>query len=128
MIYGNKLDKIALCEESIYKGNGVSISIDVDKNRNYGDKPYVKIYNDENYRKATKIARISVSEKPEYIVHKDSKQPWNLNAKEKQKINDIFSTKKPNVGNYSNCDSILDAIKSGYSKTNAKINIDKFKL
>lgn len=71
---------------------GISIQINADENR--VGLPYFKYYNSFQYSKATKVARISFKS-ADYIIHKntDRKQNWYLNAKEKQQLVLILSSK-----------------------------------
>lgn len=71
---------------------GISIQINADENR--VGLPYFKYYNSFQYSKATKVARISFKS-ADYVIHKnaDGKQNWYLNAKEKQQLVLILSSK-----------------------------------
>lgn len=71
---------------------GISIQINADENR--VGLPYFKYYNSFQYSKATKVARISFKS-ADYIIHKnaDGKQNWYLNAKEKQQLVLILSSR-----------------------------------
>lgn len=55
---------------------------------------YFKLYNNDSYVKATKVARISML-KPNYLVHKndDGKENWILNNKEKRKLINLLHSK-----------------------------------
>lgn len=71
---------------------GISIQINADENR--VGLPYFKYYNSFQYSKATKVARISFKS-ADYVIHKnaDGKQNWYLNAKEKQQLVLILSSR-----------------------------------
>lgn len=53
---------------------------------------YFKYFNSFSYRKADKVARISLV-KPEYLEHKnyDGKETWKLNSKEKKDLIDFMN-------------------------------------
>jgi hypothetical protein len=63
----------------------ISLAVNPDNNRNLQGKQYFKFYNHQDYKRATKIARIRFDE-PEYIIHGnfDGKENWNLNSKERK--------------------------------------------
>lgn len=84
-----------LNEVTIIKSDGIYISVDDESNRNfYGfeDIVYFKIYNSENFRKATKFNRIRVNI-PDYEKHNVSygKSFWFLNSKEKKKLINLLN-------------------------------------
>ncbi len=72
-----------------------SIGLNPDINRN---RPtYFKLYNNTNYKKATKCARISFLE-PKYIVHRGEKGLWKLaNNKEKKLLMNFLSSHKRGI-------------------------------
>lgn len=61
------------------------IGVNPDSSRNFFNIEYFKIFNSPSFTKATKEARIKFRS-PEYIVHKDRKENWVLNSKEKSHL------------------------------------------
>ena len=59
-LYGNKI--LNINETVFYKGDGISIHVNISDKFNYGDQAYFKVYDNENYAKATKVARIQVKD------------------------------------------------------------------
>lgn len=88
-------NKEIINENVVYRGNGISISTDSTNNRN---GYYFKIYDNESYSKATKVARINL-EKPEYEYHKDKKSIWDLSQSDKRLMIDILKSKNKNTNN-----------------------------
>ena len=62
-----------------------------EKETNFGKDPYFKVANNKSYRKATKIARISLF-RPEYVVH--YKENWDLDQDTKDTLIDVLKTKR----------------------------------
>ena len=89
-------------ENVIYKNNGVFITVNPDIKRNWSsENAYFKIYNSENYRKATKVARITLIV-PKYIIHSndDGKGNWDLSSSERKLLDNIMHSKKNGISNW----------------------------
>ena len=95
MLFGNRIitehdieRRITITEEvllegAVFKSPKMTIGVFPSDNRNYGYQAYFKVYNNENYKKATKIARIHFMN-PSYEMH--SNQHWPLNTTEKKML------------------------------------------
>lgn len=91
------LDEMATIYKSVEYGIGVSVNPDSNRQGN----PYFKFYNNPNYTKATKIIRILFAS-PDYVYHKDGKQLWELNNKEKKLLIDILRQESNQYDGYTN--------------------------
>lgn len=111
-LYGNKI--LNINETVFYKGDGISIHVNISDKFNYGDQAYFKVYDNENYAKATKVARIQVKD-AKYEIHSDpgGKDSWELNSKDKKNLITALK-KKPNIGR-NNKDTVYDAILDIYN-------------
>ena len=101
MLFGNRIitehdieRRITITEEvllegAVFKSPKMTIGVFPSDNRNYGYQAYFKVYNNENYKKATKIARIHFMN-PSYEMH--SNQHWPLNTTEKKMLIKILNT------------------------------------
>lgn len=86
-----------LCEMAkVYSDQKDNISIQI--NRSEGRNGcYFKIFNDKNYKRASKVARIDMLS-PNYLYHSngDKKKDWVLNSNEKSMLSDLLSKELPN--------------------------------
>lgn len=76
-------------EKVVYRGNGISISTDSTSGRN---GYYFKVYDNESFSKASKVARINL-EKPEYEYHGGDKRIWDLSKSDKQLLINVLKSK-----------------------------------
>ena len=122
MIYGNSFLNI-ITEGSIYKDdkNNIMIGMYIDSNRNFEQDPYIKVFNNQNFNKATKVARISLKN-VKYIYHSDRFDIWRLNSKEKKLLNEIIRSKDKNGNLIWN--NILIELSKLTNKNISKIKID----
>ena len=85
-----------LCEMAkVYSDKKTNISIQVNRSeRRHGC--YFKLYNNKNYARASKVARIDLKN-PRYIYrfNGDGKKDWNMNSKEKELLINLLKTKLP---------------------------------
>ncbi len=81
-----------LCEmANVYTDKILNISVQV--NRNEGrNGSYFKLYNHEEYKKASKVARINFKS-PEYVYHvnRDGKKDWALNFRERAELLEVLN-------------------------------------
>lgn len=75
---------------NVYFDRKANISIQINCSE-YHNVNYFKLYNHQSYKKASKVARISLFE-PKYIIHenKDGKENWILNAKQRKALVEIL--------------------------------------
>ena len=65
------------------------VGVNPDSGRNFFGMEYFKLFNSSSYTKSTKEARIKFRT-PEYIRHRDNKEIWVLNAKEKSHLMNLL--------------------------------------
>ena len=122
MIYGQKfinkffrkemiISEEVLMEGTIFKSTKMSIGVFPSDNRNYGAQAYFKVYNNRNYVKSTKIARIHFMN-PEYEKHIG--EHWPLNRTEKKMLIKILQT---NLGDHINSITVWEALIIEYNKS-----------
>ena len=92
-IYSKKLKEELVTEVVVYTGNGMNIGIYPSKDRNYGDDAYFKVYNNEDFKAADKVARIKFSAAEYGKYHKEGRKvkDWKLNPSEKKKLDQALS-------------------------------------
>lgn len=86
---------------TIYKSKEYGVCVAVNPDSGRSGNPYFKFFNNSDFRKATKIIRI-LFKKPDYVVHKDGKQLWKLNTKEKKLLIEILNTESKQYKGYTN--------------------------
>lgn len=99
--------------------NNVSVAVNPDSTK-IGD-PYFKFYNSTDYRKADKVIRILFNS-PDFVVHQDIKEFWNLNGKEKKLLVDCLNTKSKKY-KFTGC-SVWDATKFDWNYEYLGIDIE----
>lgn len=110
-------------EKVVYRGNGISISTDSTSGRN---GYYFKVYNNERYSKASKVARINL-EHPDYEYHSGDKRIWDLNSSEKKLLIDVLKSKNNNGDTtvwddvVNNCSGFEKSYTSDISNTQARL-------
>ena len=119
IIYFNN-DFRKLNEQTIYRGrekkNNYSIFSDVQRGRNFGKDPYIKVYNSFDQKKATEVARISMrTGAPLSTEHtnkgKDGGKGRLKFSKEVASFLTNAMMQKPNAHNYPNyIETVYDAI------------------
>lgn len=92
-------NKTALNEGKVYSDNIMYIGVYGSIDSNFQDAPYIKVYNNEKYEVADKVARIDLIDL-KYIYHRDSKKIWYLNNKELKHLNKIMRSIDPKIGMY----------------------------
>ena len=124
-----QLNKEILTEDTIVKdtneNNLIIVTGDGQTFRNYGDDPYFKLLNHQDYKTADKMIRISILE-PKYIYHEDNdgKEIWNLKNSDKKYLNKILSKKSKNNPSKTNWEYLLE-IAYKYAINNAPNNYIK---
>lgn len=96
-------DNIEVLEEmaTIYKSKEYGILVAVNPDSHRTGNPYFKFFNSHDFFKATKVIRILFNE-PDYVVHKDGKELWNLNSKDKKLLIKILNQKSKHYPSYTN--------------------------
>jgi hypothetical protein len=64
---------------------------------------YFKFFNSSDYKKATAVISILFN-KPDYVYHKDGKQLWKLNSKEKKLLIKTLKEESGHFSGYTNWD------------------------
>lgn len=79
------MEEILLEFATVYTGEDIPLKIIVSVDENRIGNPYFKVFNANDFKKATKMARISFLE-PKYVIHSMNygKENWVLNSKEKK--------------------------------------------
>ena len=99
-IYGNLAKAIVedqyrvLHEETVCKKDGLKIDVYPQNTRLLKGNPnnaYFEVYDNENYKKANKIIRLSVGY-PWIIYHKSKKENWEMSSAEKEKLQEILNS------------------------------------
>lgn len=109
----SKLESVE--EGSVFKGDGMFISADSTNGRG---GYYFKVYDAENFSKATKVARLNL-QKPEYEYHRTpGKNIWILNSSEMRKMINIL--KSVNDGK-----SVWDRLAEECNKSKSNGNLPK---
>lgn len=98
-----------LNEEVMYEmatvtyGNKQYISVNPDSSRGWYNEEYFKVYNSENYRAATGIARIKFRD-ASYTTHSnsDGKENWKLNSKDKKQLIKLLQSPSKKVKGITN--------------------------
>lgn len=111
-LFGNIFKSKIVAEVTVFKGDGILITVDGDgeKDRGFSKEPYIKIYNNETATKANKVATLKI-EKPEYMKkhNRTGLEEWKLNGKEmKMVLKDLKS--KPNVKEGKDYETIWETI------------------
>lgn len=102
----NQLELEAINEFKIFEDDGISIAVDSTIGRN---GYYFKVYNNRNYAKATKVARIDV-EKADYVYHRsDGKSIWDMNKSELRSLISILNSPITGGSSVTIWDKILEA-------------------
>lgn len=98
LIHEEFLDEMA----TIYKSKeyGIGVSVNPDSHRSGS---YFKFYNNPDYRRATKLIRITFK-RIDYLIHPDSKELWKLNSKDKKLLIKILKQESGQHDGYSNWD------------------------
>lgn len=88
---------------TIYKSKeyGIMVAVNTDSNRK--GTAYFKFFNSSDYKKATAVIRILFN-KPDYVYHKDGKQLWKLNSKEKKLLIKTLKEESGHFSGYANWD------------------------
>ena len=96
-------DNIEVLEEmaTIYKSKEYGILVAVNPDSHRSGNPYFKFFNSHDFFKATKVIRILFKE-PDYVVHKDGKELWKLNNKEKKLLVKILNEQSKSHKGYTN--------------------------
>ena len=116
MLYGNKFmqnpdERIIVTEQlllegTIYKSSIMSVGCFPDSGRSYGDDAYFKVFNNTDYKRASKITRVRFKS-PTYVIHLN--QVWDLNSKERKMLINILNTRYTG-GVYEDASTIWDAL------------------
>ena len=86
---------------TIYKSKEYGVCVAVNPDSGRSGNPYFKFFNNSDFRKANKIIRI-LFKKPDYVVHKDGKQLWKLNTKERKLLIQILKMESDSYEGISN--------------------------
>lgn len=89
---------------TVYKSREYSILIAVTPDSSRAGNPYFKFLNNSNYLNADKIIRI-LFHKPDYVIHKDGKELWELNNKDKKLLMQILKQRSKKYKEYTNWDA-----------------------
>ena len=95
-----------LLEGTIYKSSIMSVGCFPDSGRSYGDDAYFKVFNNTDYKRASKITRVRFKS-PTYVIHLN--QVWDLNSKERKMLINILNTRYTG-GVYEDASTIWDAL------------------
>lgn len=76
---------------TVYKNIGQHISVMVNPDSHRIGYTYFKVYNNSDYRKATKVVRILFTE-PDFLYHHDGLLLWKLNSSQKKLLMQILQS------------------------------------
>lgn len=86
---------------TIFKNKEQNISVVVNPDSNRSGNPYFKFVNNSNFRNADKIIRILFN-RPDYVIHHDGKELWELNSKEKKLLIAVMNKESSKYRGYTN--------------------------
>ena len=99
-IYEECLDEMS----TIYKSKEYGICVAVNPDSKRSGNAYFKYFNNSDFNKATKVIRILFKD-IDYVVHKDGKQLWKINTKEKKLLIEILKKESNRYKGYTNWDA-----------------------